>query len=72
MWKNEPPGEVGWYWFKLTDPHVPEEIAKPKLLLVYEWKNGSMCAEDTVNHERYSVCDMAGLWAGPLAPPEAT
>ena len=70
MWTNEPLGGAGWYWFKLTDPHVPEEVATPQLLLVSEGANGSMWAEDTVNQERYRVRDMAGLWAGPLAPPE--
>ena len=71
MWTKEPPREAGWYWFKLTDPHVPEEVAKPKMLLVFEEINGSMWAEDTVNREQYPVCDIEGLWSGPLAPPEA-
>ena len=70
MWTDEPPREAGWYWFRLTDPHVPEEVAKPRMLLVFVAADGSAWAEDTVNGERYPVHVVEGLWAGPLVPPK--
>ena len=72
MWINEPPGTAGWYWFKLADHFVPKKVAKPVLLLVFKGADGSMWAEDTVNGEQYPIHEVAGLWAGPLAPPGDT
>ena len=71
VWSKEPPGRAGWYWFRLTDPHVPEEVSTPVMLLVSEGAGGRIWAEDTVNRERYPVRDLEGLWAGPLSPPAA-
>ena len=71
MWSKEPPQEAGWYWFRLTDPHVPARASAPRMLLVSEGADGRLWAEDTVNLERYPVRDIEGEWAGPLSPPRA-
>jgi hypothetical protein len=71
VWSKERPRHSGWYWFRLTDPRVPEEARAPIMMLVSEEPGGRFCAEDAVNRERYQVRDLVGLWAGPLSPPEA-
>jgi hypothetical protein len=71
MWTYERPGRPGWYWFKVVDPDVPEGVSWPVMLRVSEEADGSLWVEDTVNRERYPVDEVEGLWAGPLAPPQA-
>jgi len=70
-WSKEQPRQSGWYWFRLDDPRVPEEVSGPFMMLVSAEAGGRLCAEDLLNQERYTVRDLHGLWAGPLSPPEA-
>ena len=69
MWTHKPPDGVGWYWFKIVHPAVPESAAVPVMMLVSRAAAGSLWAEDLLNRERYPMHEIEGLWSGPLTPP---